>query len=414
MARVIDPMPSPHAIGAAQLVAWGVTFYAIPPLLPPITRGMAVSPASASVAMTAGLVLSAFGSVAVGAWIQRRGARGPMVFGTTIATLALVGMAISPWPEGILVGLAVLGSTSALLLYEPALAAIGIHTREPEVRVRAIQIVTFWGGWAGLAAIPVTLMSARWGWRAALVVLAAVLLVKTLPVHRRLPLARASAGPARGCASPSCATRLPRRLALGFALAACATAAVVVHGVLLLEGRGLDTPTAAFAFALMAPVQIAGRTWLLSRRGRLAPHDRIMPFVLVAAGLVALSAAPNGPALVFFVALFGSGTGLLTTIRSTLVATLVPAEQLAVQLGEMNLVVSLARAAAPVVGAATHGLLGFHGAVLVPLALAVGGAGLVASVRPGPSARPRAMRPARRERSGRRARHLARSTPSRP
>src|SRR5690606_29191073 len=153
------------------------TFYAIPPLLPPITRGLALSPTSVSLAMTTGLVLSAFGSVAVGAWIQRRGARGPMVFGTTLATLALAGMALVPSPAGVRVGLTVLGPTSAPLLYEPAFAAIGTHTRDPVIRVRSIQIVTFWGGFAGLAAIPVTLLAERWGWRAALVVLSAVLLV---------------------------------------------------------------------------------------------------------------------------------------------------------------------------------------------------------------------------------------------
>ena len=38
MEGTVRPMPSAHAIGAAQLVAWGVTFYAIPPILPRITR----------------------------------------------------------------------------------------------------------------------------------------------------------------------------------------------------------------------------------------------------------------------------------------------------------------------------------------------------------------------------------------
>lgn len=369
-------MPSPHTIGAAQLVAWGVTFYAIPPLLPPIRRSVALSTTSLSLAMTAGLLLSAFGSVGVGAWIQRRGARAPMVLGTALATLALVGMALSPSPAGVLIGLTTLGATSAILLYEPAFAAVGAHTPDPVVRVRSIQIITFWGGWAGLAAVPATLLAKRWGWRAALVVLAAVLLVKTLPVHRRLPVLHATSPKERGRT-----TRLPRRFALGFALITCATAAVLVHGVLFLIDHGVDSGTAAIAFASIAPVQVAARVWFLGRKGRLEPHDRLLPFALVGGGLVALLAAPKAPALLVFVLLFGAGTGLATTIRAALVATLVPAESLAVQLGEMNLVLSLARAAGPLVGALTYGSFGFRGAVLVVTALTLGGAALVTKVR---------------------------------
>lgn len=382
----VHPMPSPHAIGAAQLVAWGTAFYAIPPLLPRIMRDLSLSATSLSLAMTTGLVLSALGSVAVGAWIQRRGARTPMVAGTMGATLALIGLAASPSAAGVLACLALLGVTHAMLLYEPAFAAIGTQTLDPVRRVRSIQIITFWGGWAALWAIPAaTVLADRWGWRATLVLFAVLLLAQTLPVHRRLQPVRVL--PRRASA---CSVRLPRRLAVGFALGAYAATAIVLHGILLLTDQSVAAGAASMAFAMMAPVQIAGRAGYLGRRGRLAPHDDVLPFALLAGGLVALLAVPDATALVAFTILFGAGAGLMTTIRASLVATLVPADRLPVELGAMNLIISFARAAAPLGGAATYALLGFHGAVLVLVGCAVTGAALVRSVRPARACSPAA------------------------
>lgn len=379
MYRASKPtMPSPHALGAAQMTAWGATFYAIPPLLPWIMRDHAVSATALSLAMTAGFVLSAFGSVAVGAWIQRRGARAPMTGGTVVAAAAMLVLAASPAATVALAGVAVLGATGATLLYEPAFAAVGTHTRSPIARVRAIQIITFWGGFAALWAIPATTwLAEQWGWRVALVVLAALLVAHTGPVHRRLPPASVAVRAAAAC----CAS-LPRRLVAGFALGACATGAVVIHGIVLLTDRGVDAATAATTFALMSPVQVAARLWFLRRHGALARHDGALPFALIAAGLIALL-APAGLPLAAFAILFGAGTGLLTTIRASLVATLVPAEHIAEQLGAMNLVLGLARAAAPLVGALGYAALGFDGAVLAFAGIAVAGAVLVGSVRPG-------------------------------
>lgn len=371
-------MPSPHAIGLAQLVAWGVTLYAIPPLLPRIMHDVALSATSLSLAMTVGLLISAFGSVAVGTWIQRYGARAPMVGGTLVATLALFGMATSSSPAGVLVGLTALCMTSATLLYEPAFAAIGTQVRDPILRVRAIQIITFWGGWAALWSIPTaTYLSEAWNWRVALLVLAGVLLAQTLPVHLRLPPGSPHARARRSEAI--CTTGLPRRLGAGFALGACAIGIVVVHGILLLESRGVDVGTASISFALMAPVQIAGRIWFLRRKGRLQRGDAILPLLLVAGGLLAMLAVPTLLALVLFVVLFAAGAGLLTTVRAALVATLVPPDRFATEVGAMSFIISLARGASPVVGASTHLLLGFHGAVLVVIALVLAGAALVSS-----------------------------------
>jgi hypothetical protein len=332
--------------------------------------------------MTAGLLLSALGSVAVGAWIRRAGARWPMVAGTLVATSALVAMACSPPGPWIMAPLALLGATGAALLYEPAFAAVGAARADPAQRSRAIQLVSFWGGWAALWSLPAaTLLAARWGWRTALLALAAALVVATLPVHARLP--RSPAVPAAdrarstggGCRPVGASW--PFRLTLAFAVVGCSTGALAVHGVALLGERGVPAVTASLLFAAMAPVQVAGRAWLLRRT--IGRHEAMAPFVLVAGGLVALLAAPHDLALAFFVVLFGIGAGLSTSVRAALAAARIPVEHLATELGTMGLVLQLARAAAPTLGAVSHEVLGFRGAIGVALALAIVGGGLVAS-----------------------------------
>src|SRR5688572_28706806 len=120
VSTTLQGAPSAHAIGAAQLVAWGATFYAIPPLLPRISADLAVPMSTLLVAMTVGLILNAVGSLAIAAWIHRRGARVPMMTGSIVASIALVVIASSPTDAFAFGGLALLGAAHAALLYEPA------------------------------------------------------------------------------------------------------------------------------------------------------------------------------------------------------------------------------------------------------------------------------------------------------
>jgi MFS family permease len=135
-----------HGIGAAQLVVWGATFYAIPPLLPRISAALDVTTTTLTLAITLGLVLNALLSLAVAAWIQRRGARGAMVAGSLVAACALLGLGTSPAAPIAFASLVLLGAAHAALLYEPAFAAISARTQDPAARTRGIQVVTFWGG----------------------------------------------------------------------------------------------------------------------------------------------------------------------------------------------------------------------------------------------------------------------------
>jgi predicted MFS family arabinose efflux permease len=366
--------PSAHAIGAAQLVAWGATFYAIPPLLPLISADLAMPMAGLSVALSVGLVLNAIGSLAVAAWIDRRGTRVPMVTGSIVASSALLVIAASPTDAFALGGLVLLGAAHAALLYEPAFAAVSSQASDPVARTRAIQVIAFWGGWAALWALPVASYLGGWlGWRATLLVLAAVLAGSTIRIHARLP-----AGPVhRSTSSRSAGPPIAIGLAVAFALGSFATTALVVNGVFLLTERSISLATASLVLALLAPFQVCGRAWFMRRGGRLARHDGAIPFLLVVAGTLALLAAPRLYAVAAFVVLFGSGNGLLTTIRAAIVVRHLAPEHAAKQLGAYGFITSIARALAPAISSWLYISAGYEVALIAFAMLALVAAALV-------------------------------------
>lgn len=365
--------PSVHAIGAAQLIAWGVTFYAIPPLLPRISASLDVSMSALSVALTIGLVLNAFASLGVARWIHRHGARAPMLAGSITASLSLAVLATSQLDVVAFVSIAVLGAAHAALLYEPAFAAVATQSHDPIARTRAIQVITFWGGWAGLWALPAaSLLGASIGWRWTLLAFAAVLAGTTIRVHASLPRPRVIRSVSTAKAPP-----ISAGLAVAFAFGAFASTAMAVNGLMLLGDRGISITSASMVFASLAPFQVFGRAWFMRRKGQLARHDGSIPFVLLGAGMLALLAAPQLVALVTFVVLFGAGAGLLTTMRPAVVVARLAPEHAAMQLGTYSFVASLARASAPAVSSWIYVAVGYELALIVFASMALVGAGLV-------------------------------------
>lgn len=374
MRAVGSRAPSPHAIGVAQLVAWGVTFYAIPPLLPGISRGVGASMSVLSVALTVGLLLNAVASLAVASWIRRGGARAPMVAGSIAASFALIVLASSQSGPMAFTAIAILGSAHAALLYEPAFAAVSMQTRDPIARARAIQVITLWGGWAALWAVPTASVLGGWlGWRATLFLLSALLAAHTIRVHSRLPPPILRAAPTSEARPPP----ISLGLAVAFALGSFATTAMVVNGLLLLADRDVSVRLGAIVFALLAPPQVLGRLWFMRRKGRLGRHDGSLPFVLVASGIGALLAAPHVASLAIFVVLFGAGTGLLTTMRAAVVVLRVAPEHVAMQLGTYSFATSVARALAPAVSSWIFFCAGYESALLVFAAMSAVAALLV-------------------------------------
>lgn len=366
--------PSPHLIGRAQLVAWGATFYAIPPLLPAIHVEHGLSLATLSTAMSLSLALTAITSFGVSRWIARHGARAAMMTGTLLASLALVLLATSPNGAAAVGAIALLGVAHAALLYEPAFAAVSSQSPDPLTRTRAIQVITFWGGWAALWALPTTSrLSAVVGWRWTLVGMAVVLVMFTLRVHASLPAPRTTSRRTHIDQPPP----ISKPLAFAFGLGTFATAALVVNGFLFLGGRAVSVATASVVFALLSPAQVFSRIWFMRRGGRLSRVDGTLPFVCIGVAIVALLGAPRGPAFALFIVLFGTGVGLLTTVRAAIVVTRIAPEHAAIQLGRYGFIASIARALAPALSSWFYLRVGFEPALVTFAAMALAAASLV-------------------------------------
>ena len=166
------------------------------------------------------------------------------------------------------------------------------------------------------------------GWRDALVILAVVLAVVTVPLHavalRRAPSPPPHAPAAQRSASAREALRSAPfwLLSIAFFLATVAGIAVVVQGIPFLLEHGYGTSFAAFAIGLIGVSQIPGRIAVRRVGARLPEVWRtVAVFVLIAAGIVLVVAGVDAPAAVVAgMVLLGMGNGMATLARATVIA----------------------------------------------------------------------------------------------
>jgi len=256
-------------------------------------------------------------------------------------------------------------------------------------------VLTFLGGFASVIFVPLaTVLVARQGWRDALLALAALYAVLTVLPHalllRRRPedVGQAPDGlPAAAAHVPDSAAPDHRRdvreairspafrwIAVAFTLSGLATTAVSVHLVPLLLERGHGAAFAGGAMGALGLMALPGRLVFTPLGGRWSRGVVTASiFALSALAVVVLLATRSVFGVWFFVALFGAGFGAITPARAALVGDLVPAAAYGRVSGVLALVVSLARAAAPVGASLLYAAAGGprygYDAVLVALLL---------------------------------------------
>jgi len=114
--------------------------------------------------------MSAVAGIVVGRLLDRLGPRLVMTLGSLLGVVALLSVATAPSPQWFLIARMFAGRARSMLLYPPAFAAL---TRWYGPR-RVLALTTL-----SLVAV----LASRLGWRAADVVLAAMLGAVTLPLH---------------------------------------------------------------------------------------------------------------------------------------------------------------------------------------------------------------------------------------
>jgi MFS family permease len=356
------------ALGIGQCVNWGVLYYAFAMLVVPLERELAVATWVVTGAFSLALLTSAVLAPTVGRWGDRdRGALMMQAGGITAAAL-LVAWTFIPGVLALYVVWTGLGFCMAATLYEPAFVIIGRAYDDPARRLRALAVVTLFGGLASTVFLPVTaLLVSASGWRSAVLALAALLVIAT-GVTSRFVFRAMPAAPL-GCSSEHAAPPLREAgahcapflfVAASFALATLASAGLTANLVPALGERGASPATAAMLGAVMGMMQLPGRAVLMNGMLAGSPARLVAASLLLhAVGLGAVAAAPSMLVLALGTMTFALGAGLTTLVRPHLIQTTFGGEYGGYLNGRLARHQQLARAAGPLAIAWLGTVVGF-------------------------------------------------------
>lgn len=370
------------AIGLAQILAWGSSYYLISVLAKPIVdetgwdRGWVVG------GLSLGFLVSGLASPRVGRLIERFGGR-PVLCGS--AVLLAVGLALLGVAPGIPVyvaGWLVLGLGMAAGLYDPAFSALGrIYGEQAR---GAITLVTLYGGFASTVCWPLSAFFVDTiGWRGACLAYAGIMISVVLPLYLFGLPREAAVAPAKKGDTPSGARAPEMRLALwllavNLTLASLVMTVVSVHLIGLMQARGLSLAAAVALGALLGPAQVGARVVEMVVAGKRHPvWTLVASTILVMCGLLLVFGDPAMAAA--GVILYGAGSGIRSIARGTVPLALFGREGYATLMGKLAMPGLIVQAAAPSLGALMLDGLGPNGTLLV---LGIGAALNVATALP--------------------------------
>jgi len=390
-----DPGPVPYRVVVAglavgQIVSWAILYYGFSSFVLPMARDLGWPEATLMGAFTLALGVTGLCNVLVGTAIDRGHGRLVMTAGAVLAGLACALWALADRPALLYVAMALVGAASAMTLYEPA---FNVLTKRYPTRYReGITTLTLVAGFASTLSFPTCNALIQWlGWRPALAVLAAVLVLGVAPLHAWLLRGPALVAAPRAHDEAADATlqhalRMPAfwLLTLAFMLQAFASSSLWAHAMPAFASKGLGDTQALAVLVWIGPAQVAGRfVWAWVGRG--LPLHRVGVGVMVAMplALVLFALSRSMAPLLLFALLFGLANGLVTIVRGALVPEMFGRAHVGRIGGAMSAVALLARAAAPLAMAGLVVLLaGYTPALLVLAALSALAAVAFALARP--------------------------------
>jgi MFS family permease len=351
------------ALGLTETTSYGILYYAFAVLLGPMEAELGWSRAQLTGAFSLALLVSGVAAVPVGAWVDRHGARLLMTVGSILGTGLTFLWANTYDPAAFYVLWAAMGVAWAMTFYDPAFAVVAQWFRRR--RARALTVLTGMAAFASTIFFPLTSwLTEQQGWRGALVTLAILLAVATIPLHaivlRRRPedvgltvdgLPPEAGAPPEVHVTARAAVRAGRFwwLAVAFAFEAMITIGLAVHLIPYLRDVGHGAAFAAWAAGLVGAMQFVGRVTI-------GPLGDRLPLRTLTAALFALTAAsmallvviaPSEGGALLVAVLFGASKGALTTARPALIAELYGRGSYGAISGAMSATGVLARAAAP-------------------------------------------------------------------
>jgi MFS family permease len=377
-------------LAVTETISWGILYYAFAVFLVPMQTELGWSTPEITGAYSLALLVTMILSPPLGHWLDRSGPRVPMTLGSVLGTVLLVAWSRVESLPGFYLIWAGIGVAIALTLYEPAFAAAS--TWFVRGRSRALLVLTTVAGLASTIFLPVAgWLIGRLGWRDALLVLAIILGVTTIPAHalvlRRRP-EDLGLLPDGELAAPGQPSPPPQGVALSralrdsaywwltgaFFLGMVAAVAIGVYLIPILLERGESLARATFITGLIGAAQVGGRIAITALERRV-PEQALgtAVFALQAIALAVILVTSGLEMTLLAVALLGAGRGGITLMRATLVADRYGRANFAAISGIPAAAQMAARAAAPVGAGLLVTWLGGYApmlAVLVAIAIA--------------------------------------------
>jgi MFS family permease len=357
-------------LGVTQIVGWGTTF-----LMPSVLgRHMGDDLGLASEFVFGGItVMFGVGALCapqIGRLMDRIGARSVMATGSVLYAVALAALSQIEGLIPYLLCWAAMGVASTLALNTPASIALaqiaGVRARQ------AIAVLAIIGGFASTAFWPLSgILDAALGWRATLLIYAAIHLFVCAPIHLLVlpsrPPTQHAAVAAQGSAGLPDAHR--RRafmlLSLTLSFGAFVFTGAIVHMIEILRGLGHPPASAVLLASMVGPAQVCIRLFELMFGHRYSiMNSAVFGSAMLPLGLgLALIDGGSFVVALLCVMAYGLSNGLKAVQRATLPLALFGRSQFGAYMGRLALPQGIVSAAAPPVMAAVLAQWGSAGAL---------------------------------------------------
>ena len=336
------------ALGTAQTLAWGSSYYLPAILADPIAHDLGISTNWFFAAFSASLVISGLLGPHVGRQIDRVGGRQVLCMSNLVfaAGLALLGSSHSVWTMS--AAWLLLGVGMGLGLYDSAFGTLGrIYGSDARGAITGITLIA---GFASTVAWPLSSLGLETvGWRETCYAWAIAHVVIGLPLNLSLPRAARTTHVADAPAAKPhiLIDRTMVLLSFAFAAAWTVTSAMAAHLPRIVEAFGATPAQAVFAGMMIGPAQVAARVMEASLLKRFHPivSTRLAcithPIGACVIGLF------GGGAAAAFALLHGAGNGILTIARGTLPLAIFGPENYAYRLGLIGAPSRICQALAP-------------------------------------------------------------------
>ena len=365
-----------------RLIGWGTTFYSPAVLVRAFERELGLNAEIVFGGITVLLVVGALVAPMIGRRLDSHGTRETMCLGALVCALGFAVLAAAQGPWSYLASWVVIGLGHALSLANVGNVTVAQLMGERTRRVIGLMMLVT--GLASSLFWPITAaLMDRFGWRATVLVFAALQLAIVLPIYAMVPRYRGHPAPAQPeAAAPASVLETGRVAAeqrqLAFWLVACAFSAsglvswgLPLHLIGLFQGGGLTQAEAVWIATLSGPATIAARA-IDATLGERLPAERVALMGLLLGPLCCL-ALPMVPmsvtAACVFIMVFSAALGVISVARATLPLALFGRRGFAAMLGRLTVPQNIAFAAAPLLFAVLIERFGSRETLLISAAI---------------------------------------------